>query len=531
MNTRSIWMSTLLVAAIVLGGAVAHSVAAQNLTIGTRSEMTLDPHQFWSTPNRAYNVQLYGSLVQLDDHLRPQPMLARSWRLADDTTWDFTLNDAARFHDGSPVTAEDVVASFDRARNLPNAAASYKGALGGIREIKSVDPQTVRFVTDRPNPALLHQVAQIAIIPATVAKSATAADFVSGRAAIGAGPYRFVRFQPGDRLVLARNDKYFGEQPKWGDVTFRTITDDAARVAALLGGDVDVIDLVPPSDIPRLRGDKGTAISMGSSDRTMYLIPDTSSERSPFIRDLDGKPLDRNPLKDLRVRQALSLAIDRDALVQRVMDGAGSPANQTVAPDVLGFDKELPPPRYDLAKAKQLLTEAGYPKGFGLAIHCTNDRYINDARLCQTLAQMLSRLGLKMEVQTLPRAVLFPKITSPEGERPALTLLAFGSGTTGDAGGVLNNTLHSYDKAKGFGAWNVGRYANPQADALIERAAIVLDPEQRGRLQAEAVGATMKDLAVIPLFHSNVVVGTRKGIAYRVYADESTLADAASPAR
>jgi peptide/nickel transport system substrate-binding protein len=501
----------------------------QDLTVGTRSEMTLDPHFFWSTPNRAYNVQLYGSLVRLNNDLKAVPMLASSWRLVDDQTWEFKLDTRAQFHNGNAVTAEDVVASFDRGINLPNTAGSYKGALGGIKGYKAVDSQTVQFTTAEADPALLFKLAQIAVIPADIAKSATQEDFITGHAAIGAGPYKFVQFQAGNRLIWERNDRYFGERPRWARVTWRVITDDAARVAALIGGDVDLIDLVPPTFVPRLKSDARTVVHMASSDRTMYLIPDTERDKSPFVRDVDGQPLDRNPLKDVRVRRAMSLAIDRDTLVQKVMDGAGIPANQTVAPGVLGYASDLSAPRFDLDEAKRLLAEAGYPKGFGLTIHCTNDRYINDGRLCQAIGQMLSRLGLKMEVQALPRAVMFPRITNHDGERTSLMLLAFGSATTGDAGGILNNTIHTHDKSRGFGAWNVGHYSNPQIDALIDKAATTLDSDERGKIQAEAVAGAMRDLATIPLFHSSVVNATKKGLTYQTYADESTIADAARP--
>jgi peptide/nickel transport system substrate-binding protein len=240
--------------------------------------------------------------------------------------------------------------------------------------------------------------------------------------------------------------------------------------------------------------------------------------------------MDRNPLQDVRVRRAMSLAIDRDALVQRIMDGTGVPANQTVAPGVLGYAETLPAPRSDPAEARRLLAEAGYPQGFALTIHCTNDRYVNDARLCQAIGTMLTRIGLRMEVQAQPRTVIFPRIIDHAGERTSLTLLAFGSGTTGDAGGILNNTIHSFDRERGYGQWNVGHYANPEIDAMIERAATTLDPEARARLQAQAVQAAMEDVAVVPLFHSSVINASRRGLAYRVYADESTIADAASPA-
>ena len=509
---------------------VGQAVAAE-LTIGTRSEMTMDPHFFWSTPNRAYNVQIYGSLVRLDNSMRTRPMIAKEWSLVDGTTWDFEIDPTARFHNGAKVTAKDVEVSFDRALNLENAAASYKGALRGVESVRAIDGDTIRVKTKEPNPALLHQVAQVSIIPADIAASANQMDFIAGKAVVGAGPYKFVEFKAGDRLVIERNEDYFGPKAKWDRVTFRVISDDAARVAALLGGDVDVIDFVPPVDLARLKQEKDIKVHRGTSDRTMFLIPDVGRDVSPFVTDKEGNALDKNPLQDVRVRKAIAMAIDRDALVARIMDGAGTPANQNVAPRVLGHAPGLPEIKYDLEAARTLLADAGYPDGFGLTIHCTNDRYVNDGRICQALGQMLARLGLDMKVEALPKAVMFPRIRDAEGERTSLMLLSFGSGTSGDAGGTLTHTIHTYDKDRGFGTWNVGRYSNNGVDKIIEEAVTTLDADARASLQSKAISMAMADMAVIPLFYNNVIVASRADLEYTIYADQSTVADAATPAR
>ncbi|NKB59556.1 MAG: ABC transporter substrate-binding protein [Alphaproteobacteria bacterium] len=523
--TRGLSAAVMLVSCVMSADA-----AADTLTIGTRSEMTMDPHFFWSTPNRAYNVHLYGSLVRLNNAMRTQPMIASKWILVDETTWDFKIDPAARFHNGSKVTAKDVEASFKRASTLENAAASYKGALRGVASVTAIDTDTVRVKTKKANPALLHQVAQISIIPANIAVSANQGDFISGKAAIGAGPYKFVRFKAGDRLVLERNEAYFGPKAKWDKVVFRVISDDAARVAALLGGDVDLIDYVPPSDVARLKRESGIKVFRSTSDRTMFLIPDVGRNVSPFVTDKDGESMNKNPLQDVRVRKAMAMAIDRKSLVARIMDGAGTPANQNVAPDVLGHAAALPGIKYDVSAAKKLLAEAGYPNGFGLTIHCTNDRYVNDARICQALGQMLARLGLKMKVEALPKAVMFPRIRDPKGDRTSLMLLSFGSGTSGDAGGTLTHTIHTFDKGRGFGTWNVGRYSNANVDAVIEKAVTTLRANDRAKLQSKAISLAIADMAVIPLFYNNVIVASRKGLSYTIYADQSTIADAAVPA-
>lgn len=513
------------VAAIALACA---SAWAQHLTIGARAEVTMDPHHQWLASNISYYRQIYGSLTVLSPDAQAQPMLA-DFRMLNDTNWEFKLKPGAKFHNGKPVTAQDVVASLNRAKSLPNAAASYAGALQTVSEIKALDVQTVILTTERPNGNIPQQLTQIAIIPKDVADTATRDDFSSGKAAIGAGPYKVVRYRPGDRLELSRFEEVVGPKPHWATVTYRFIADDAARLAALIGGDVDLIDYVPPADLARIQSDKRLAVHSRASDRVMYLIPDASREKSPFVTDLEGKPLDKNPLKDLRVRKAISLAIDRDALVRSVMDGAAQAASQSLPSGFVGYSTDLAVPKFDLNQAKRLLADAGYPKGFGLTIHCTNDRYVNDARICQAVGQMLSRLGLKMNVVTQPKSVFFTQMTNHAGDRGSLLLLAWGSAWTGDASGLLSQTLHAYDKSKGLGTWNLGHYSNEQVDSLVQLSNVTVDRERKGRYQSMAIRTAMEDVAHIPLLALRVVNASKREIAFTPFADEAMPATAARP--
>ncbi len=510
------------VAAIVWGCGTA---TAADLTIGMRSEVVMDPHFMWSNSNAAYYVQTYGYLLQPDEKAQIQPMLAKSWRFVDETTWEFTLRDDARFHDGSPVTADDVVASFHRAGNLPGAAAPYTGALAGIREVTAPDRLTVRITTDRPLPPLPYQAAQIPIIPKRIATTATTADFTRLTAAIGAGPYKFTSFVPGDRLVVERFDGYFGPKPEWDKVTFRFISDNATRAAALLAGGIDVADAVPTADVKRLRDDPRIAVHTGMSDRVIYLMMDTERDRSPFVTDINGAPLDRNPFKDVRVRRALTHAINRDAIVSRVMDGLATPAGQMVPPGFGGYNPEIAVPAYDRELSRRLLAEAGYPNGFGVTLHCPNDRYVNDARVCQAVGQQFAQVGLKVKVDTMPRNVYFPKLLDHKGERFSLFMFGWGSSSGGEAE-ALWQILHSYDPEKKLGAVNSAHYSNPRLDAMVQQALTILDAPERHAVEQKAMALAMDDVAAIPLHYQAVVVGTRKGLDYAIHADESTLATA-----
>ncbi len=322
-----------------------------------------------------------------------------------------------------------------------------------IADISAVDDLTVAVKTTRRDPALLFGLGYISIIPISLA-NATTDSFNTGASVVGSGPYKFVSYRAGDRLVLERNPDYFGAKPKWDRVTFRFIADDAARVAALLGGNVDLIDFVPPRLIERLKSAPNVSVHTGVSDRPIYLIMDTERDKSPFVHAKDGKKLEKNPLKDRRVREALTVAIDRELLTRRVMESAAEPASQPVAPHFGYSNPSIQIPVHSVENAKKLLAEAGLPDGFSIAVHCTNDRYVNDEKVCQAVGQMLSRIGLRVDVQTLPRAVFFPVATD---HKPAgrFSLLLLGYASSGDAG-FFPNALHSYSPDTKLGTWNLG---------------------------------------------------------------------------
>ncbi|MFI0847739.1 ABC transporter substrate-binding protein [Mesorhizobium sp. IMUNJ 23232] len=514
--------------AVLLGALVTLPAMAADLTIGARTEIAMDPHYMWSDGNTSYYAQIYGALVGTDEKAQIVPGLAESWKPVSETEWHFTLRAGLKFDDGTPLTAQDVVDSFERARTLPNAAGPYSGAIRGITTVKAVDARTVSVITEMPDPIVPYRVAQIQIVPSRIAKSASTDDFNAGRTVVGAGPYKFVSYQAGDRLVLKANPDYWGPKPKWDQVTFRFIPDDAARVAALLGGDADLIDFVPPSFAERLRDDPKTSVVTAPSDRVIYLIMDTERDQTPFVTDKEGKPLAKNPFKDKRVREALTIAVDRDALAKRVMDGLAFPAGQLTPQGFGGYDPGINVPQTDLERARKLLADAGYPDGFAVTLHCTNDRYVNDARVCQALGQMFARVGIKVDVQTMPRAVFFPRATDHKGERFSFLMLGWGSSTSGEAD-ALPQGIHTYDPTKGFGTWNLGHYSNPVADELISRSQSEMDTEKRPATLAQAMRVTMGDFAVIPLYYQSVVVATRKGLSYTPWASERTNADSASP--
>ncbi|MFQ5828418.1 MAG: ABC transporter substrate-binding protein [Candidatus Methylomirabilia bacterium] len=505
-------------AVAVLGAGPA---TAAELVIGLKLEpSSIDPHYHNLSPNNAMARHIFDRLVQTDEKQRLGPGLAVSWKAINDTTWEFKLRRGVKFHDGTPFTADDVLFTFERAPNVEASPSSF--ALYTKRKtLKKIDDHTIHIITERPYPLMPNDVAAINIISKKHGQGATTGDYNAGKAAIGTGPYKFVEWVPGDRLVIAKNPDYWGEKAKFDRVVFKPIRSDPARVAALLAGDVDMIDVVPTADIAQLQKRPKVVLSQGTSNRVIYLHMDQDRDDSPFVRGTSGK----NPLKDWRVRKAVSKAINRPAIVDRVMEGVAIPAGQLLPEGFFGVSPKLTPEPYDPEGAKKLLAEAGYPNGFGLTLHGPNDRYINDAKICQAIGQMLTRIGIDTKVETMPKAVYFRKASrGGPGGTPAFSFILVGWGAgSGEASSPLRSLLTTYDKSKGHGASNRGRYSNPEVDKLVVEALATVDDVKREKLLQKATEIAIGDLGIIPLHYQVNTWATRKGLAYTPRTDEATV--------
>ena len=524
MAQRTLWILGLLVAA--LSGMVGVGSAA-NLTIGLGTDVTsLDPHYHNVTPNNSAGAHIFGYLVMRNEKSQLVPGLATEWKPIDPLTWEFKLRRGVKFHDGSDFTAADVVASIERVPKVPNSPSPFTAYSKQIREIVVVDPHTLRLRTATPYPLMPSDMTQILIVNKAAAK-ATTDDFNSGRAAIGTGPYKLVRYAKGDRIELARNDGWWGGATPWEKVTLRLLPQDAPRVAALLSGDVQVIEAVPTSDVARLRKDPKLAVSRTVADRLIYLHVDSDREVSPFVTDKAGKPLAKNPLKDPRVRKALSKAINRPAIVDKVMEGEAIASGQLVADFLFGASKALKVEPYDPDGAKKLLAEAGYPDGFGITIHAPNNRYVNDAKIAQAVAQMLTRVGIDTKVVAMPSSTFFTQATELKF---SLMLLGWSTGT-GEASSSLKALVMTYNRDKGYGTANRGRYSNGKVDALTEDALQTVDDVKREAYLQRATELAINDTGVVPLHFQVNLWATRDGITYVPRTDENTLAWQFRPAR
>jgi peptide/nickel transport system substrate-binding protein len=494
---------------------MAGPVLAEELVIAVATApSSMDPLYQALGSNHELALHAFDTLLTTSPKMEVGAGLAESWRPTDDPlVWEFKLRQDVKFHNGTPFTAHDVVFTYERVPNVPNAPSTYKRRTAKVVKAVAVDDHTVQVHTKTPFPLLPRALMAVPIVSREIGIDADPTEFNDGSKTYGTGPYKFVAFVPGDRTTYVANSDYWGAKPTWDKVTFREIKSNPARVAALLSGEVDVIASVPPTDYERLEADPNINVSCTASTRVLYWSLDVFREQADHITAKDGSPI-QNPLRDLRVRQAFNLAIDRNIIVDEVMRGLAIPANQIVGEDFGGFSPDIPMPEPDLEKAKQLMVDAGYGDGFKLTIHATNNRYVNDARLAQGVAQMLSRIGVDVTVVTMPVAVYYGKARKHE-----FTMAQIGFSTaTGESSAIMLPALGDGQRN------NYGRWANAKFNELLSGALSTVDDAEYDRLLKEATVVAMKDLPIIPTHYQVACWASRKGLKVIPRADEYTLA-------
>ncbi|SFJ51570.1 peptide/nickel transport system substrate-binding protein [Bosea sp. OK403] len=517
--------------AIALAAAIALPSAAawaQDLRIAMKGAVdSADPHLLF-TINRNVQIHVYEPLVFQDRFLKPLPGLAESWKRLDETSWEFTLRAGVKFHDGSDFTARDVAFSIKRAQDV-TGPRTYRHYLKDILKVDPIDDLHVRIVTSVPSPLLPINLTTLGMVSARAAAGAGPEDFKSGKAAIGTGPYRWASWTPGQQVVLERNDAYWGAKEPWAKVTVRTVSNDGARVAGLLSGDDDVIDAVSGSLAARLQNQSKVKLVSDTSIFFLYLTLDQFRDSSPFVADNDGKPMARNPLKDVRVREAISLGLNRAGLSDRVMEGAAAPAGQIAPEGFAGHDPALKQTAYDPQRARQLLRDAGWPNGFQLTLHCLNDRYAGDSQTCQAVASMLTAIGVRSKVEALPASVFFRRAAGKGEPEFSAAMSIFGS-SSGDPIQSLVTIVESFDMDKNHGVNNRGRYSNPQVDQLIEQAQTSFDEAEREKLARQATALAVSEGGLIPIYFLKSSWGISSKLQLSPRGDGYTMATLIRPA-
>ena len=515
----------LALASVALGALTAGTAGAQTLTMGVRAgPESLDPHYTATGTHSEALKHVFDTLTHLGAQLQIEPGLAESWRVVDSTTWEFSLRRGVKFHDGSDMTAEDVASSIRRMQTLsgPNPTRIY---VRRVQEVRIVDPHTIHIVTSGPSPTLPNDFIRLFVTSARATAGLTAENsneaFNSGRATIGTGPYRYNSWTPREQLTVDRFEGYWGGRPAWARHVRREIPNDAARVAQLRTGQLDMIVRVPAADVPTLERDR--ALSIVKAD-TIYVfnLSFDFRENTPQVTAKDGSRLASNPYRDSRVREAIDLAIDRRALAEIAMEGMGTPQGQMVTPNIFGFNPELRMTTPNLQRARQLLAEAGYPNGFRMVLNFTVDRLPGDRGVGTALAQMLARSGIEVQAAGQPAAVIFPARSRGE-----LSNIMAGWGTlTGEASYYYSSNAHTNDPQKRLGAFNWHGYSNPEMDRLIEAAEFELDENKRKDLLQQTGALFNRERVALPLASVGSAWALRRDRASMTQgrADEETYA-------
>ncbi|MGP9789111.1 ABC transporter substrate-binding protein [Roseinatronobacter sp. NSM] len=521
-------------AAIALSAGVA---GADTLRIGLASEPTsVDPHYHNLGPNNALARHIFTPLIAQDANQLLEPGLATAWEAIDDTTWRITLREGVTFSNGAPFTARDVIYTVCRIPLVPDAPSPFTLYTRAIAGLEAEDDHTLIVTTDGPAPLLPNQLSTFGIISASVSgaeddltfstdgctgvgDAPASAEFNDPAFAIGTGPYTLDAYIRGEELRLTRNDTYFGDAPAWEQIVMRPLTNAGARVAALLAGDVQMIENPPTQDIARIEGD-GFMLASGLSNRVIYIALDQGEAPTPGISG------DTNPLQDARVREALALAIDRVAIQERLMLGLSEPAGELLPAPMFGTNPDRPAIPYDPDRARELLAEAGYPDGFQIVLGTPNDRYINDGAISQAVAQMWTQVGVRTEVDAKTFSAF---IADRNGFNFSAYLAGWGAGT-GEMSSPLGALVATRDAERSLGGTNLARHSNPEIDDLLVEALRTVDDATREGLLRQASALAMDTFAIVPIHYELTTWALAPGLEYEARADQYTIGAAVTRA-
>ena len=492
---------TALLAGVALAAALATAPAqAQTLRWAAQNDiLTLDPHSQNHATTNAILMHAYEGLTRYSATYQVEPALATKWTYVSPTQVRFELRKGVKFHDGTPFTADDVVFSFGRIKQPQSTLTIY---VAGINEVKKVDDFTVDFMLAGPNPILLRNIIDFRIMSKAWSeknKTTNVQDYrakeenYASRNVMGTGAYKITAWQPEQRVTMSINTDWWDRHPgNVKEVIYTPIKSDPTRVAALLSGDVDLLTDLPTQDVARLRADPKLKIMDGNEVRTIFLAPDVGSPELKYS-SVKGK----NPFADKRVRQALSMAIDREAIKRNTMRGLSVPAGIMVAPGVNGHSTDIDvPPKVDADAAKKLLAEAGYPDGFEVRLSCPNNRYVNDEEICQAIVAMWARVGVKTQLAAENFATYSQKFQNFD---TSIYMLGWGVATY-DAQYTLQSILRTRTSGAD-GNFNFSRISDPALDKLVDAMKTETDVAKRNGLIREALLRAKDEVLTIPLHH------------------------------
>ena len=508
-------------AAAVLSALAATSLIANAQTIRIANQgdaLSMDPHSLNESLQLSTTANVYETLTGRNKDLSLAPLLATSWKQVSPAVWRFELRKGVKFHDGTPFTADDVLFSLARAGG---DGSDMKSNTNDIKEVRKVDDFTVDIETKAPFPVLPDVLSTVMIMSKKWCIENKAEKPVDRRKGIentasfkanGTGPYKLRERQPNVRTVFVRNNAYWGKiEGNAQEVIFTPIANPATRVAALVSGEVDVMEPIPVQDIPRVNASPNARAVVGPELRTIFLGMDQKRDELLYS-SVKGK----NPFKDKRVRQAFYQAIDINAIQRTVMRGAARPTGLMVGPGINGWteaqDKRLP---FDADGAKKLLADAGYPNGFEVTMNCPNDRYVNDAQVCQAVAANLARIGVKINLAAETKGTYFPKIL----RRDTSFYMLGWTPSTYDSHNAMNALMRCPDDKTGDGQFNLGSYCNPKFDELTVKVQSETDKPKRDAMIKEAFQVHADDIGHLPLYQQSLAWGVSKKVTLVQMAD------------
>ena len=503
--------STLLALAAAAALGIGVPAGAVTIKIANQGDaLSMDPHSLNESLQLTVTENIYEPLVTRDRNYKLAPALATSWKATSPTVWHFELRKGVLFHDGTPFTADDVIFSYERAKGEGSDMKTY---VGQIKEIRKINDHSIDIVTNAPFPILPDVFYRWFIMSKKWCEQNQATKPVDRRKGIenaasfranGTGPFRLRERQPNVRTTFVRNGNYWGKvDGNVDEVVFNVIGNDATRVAALVSGEIDLMEPVPVQDIDRIKSDSKLKVIQGPELRIIFLGMDQKRDELLFS-NIKGK----NPFKDKRVRQAFYQAIDIEGIKRTVMRGAANPIAEMWPAQVAGFaadlNKRLP---YDPEASKKLLAEAGYPQGFEVTMNCPNDRYVNDAAICQAVSANLARVGVKINLQAETKGTYFPKILRRD---TSFYMLGWTSSTV-DAHNVLYSIMSTPGDG-GRGQFNLGAYSNPKLDELTDKIASETDVKKRTDMIHETVKLHLDDIGHIPLHQQFLNWAAKKNV-------------------
>ncbi len=499
--------------------AAVFSASAQTIRIANQGDaLSMDPHSLNESLQLSVTLNVYDALTERNKDLSLAPSLATAWKQTAPDVWRFELRKGVTFHDGTPFTADDVLFSIARAQG---EGSDVKAKVNDIKEARKINDHTVEFVTKGAFPILPDVMSDLAIMSKKWCEENKAERPVDRRKGIentasfkanGTGPYRVRERQPNVRTVFVRNAQYWGKiDGNAQEVVFTPIANSATRVAALASGEIDVMEPVPLQDVARLNTSGNTKVVVGPELRTIFLGMDQKRDELLYS-NVKGK----NPFKDKRVRQAFYQAIDINSIQKNLMRGASRPAALMAGPGINGWteaqDKRLP---FDPEASKKLLAEAGYPNGFEVTMNCPNDRYVNDAQVCQGVAANLAKVGVKINLAAETKGTYFPKIL----RRDTSFYLLGWTPTTYDAHNPLDALTRCPDDKTGDGQFNLGAYCNPKLDELTMKIKSETDKPKRQALIEAAFKLHADDIGHLPLHQQSLAWGMSKKVTLTQRAD------------